>query len=101
MELMKLNDYLEVVASRMRDIGLACSAVADVAGPASAIARLADSADVPAIVMATHGRTGLARAVMGSVAGGVLARAHVPVLVVRPASLLLAPKTDAMSMIVG
>lgn len=36
------------------------------------------------IVMATHGRSGLARAVLGSVAEGVLRRAGVPLMLVRP-----------------
>ena len=38
------------------------------------------------IVMATHGRTGLARALFGSVAESVLHRASCPVLLVRVAS---------------
>ncbi len=36
------------------------------------------------IVMATHGRTGLAHAITGSVAENVLRRAPCPVLTVRP-----------------
>ncbi len=45
------------------------------------------AAELPAglIAMATHGRSGLARFVMGSVATGVLQRAGVPLLLVRPA----------------
>lgn len=39
---------------------------------------------VDLIVMATHGRTGLARALMGSVAEAVTRTAPCPVLVVRP-----------------
>jgi hypothetical protein len=42
---------------------------------------------VDLIVMATHGRTGLARLVVGSVALGVLQQANVPVLLVRPAAM--------------
>ena len=37
------------------------------------------------IVMATHGRSGLRRWLYGSVAGYVVPRVHVPVLLVRPA----------------
>jgi nucleotide-binding universal stress UspA family protein len=37
-----------------------------------------------AVVMATHGRTGLFRSMLGSVAGGVLHTASVPVVLVRP-----------------
>ena len=40
----------------------------------------ADKADY--IVVATHGRSGLSRMVMGSIAESILRRAHVPVLVV-------------------
>jgi nucleotide-binding universal stress UspA family protein len=36
------------------------------------------------IVMATHGRTGLTRAILGSVAADVLPKAPCPVLVVPP-----------------
>jgi nucleotide-binding universal stress UspA family protein len=38
------------------------------------------------IVMGTHGRHGLAHLILGSVAEGVLRRATVPVLLVRPAA---------------
>ena len=48
--------------------------------PASAIARLAEAEDVDMIVMGTHGRTGLSRFVMGSVAESVVRRAKCPVL---------------------
>ena len=51
--------------------------------PATEIARVADERGAAAIVMATHGRAGWSRAVLGSVAGGVLERASVPVVVVR------------------
>jgi nucleotide-binding universal stress UspA family protein len=42
---------------------------------------------VEAIVMGTHGRTGLSRLVLGSVAQDVLCASHIPVLMVPPASL--------------
>ena len=38
------------------------------------------------VVMATHGRTGIRRAVLGSVAGAVLTTGSVPVLLVSPAA---------------
>lgn len=46
-------------------------------------------AELPAdlVVMSTHGRTGLARVAVGSVAMGVVHRARCPVLVVRPRDL--------------
>ncbi len=48
--------------------------------PASAIARLAEEEHVDLIVMGTHGRTGLTRLLMGSVAEAVVRRAPCPVL---------------------
>ena len=48
--------------------------------PAAAIARLAEEEGVDLIVMGTHGRTGLTRLLMGSVAEAVVRRAACPVL---------------------
>jgi len=50
--------------------------------PYKAIVDAAKKHDVSLIVMGTHGRTGLTRLVMGSVAQGVVARAPCAVLVV-------------------
>ncbi len=47
--------------------------------PATEIVRMAKDEDVDLIVMATHGRTGLARLLMGSVAEAVVRRAPCPV----------------------
>jgi nucleotide-binding universal stress UspA family protein len=51
--------------------------------PARAIAGTAAARDVDAIVIGTHGRHGLQRLLLGSVAEGVVQRATVPVAVVR------------------
>jgi universal stress protein A len=48
--------------------------------PGAALARLADEENVDLIVMATHGRTGFRRILMGSVAEAVVRRANCPVL---------------------
>ena len=62
--------------------------VAVESGPAAAtIVDYAREQAVDAIAMATHGRGGLARAVLGSVAYETARRAAVPLLLVRPASL--------------
>jgi nucleotide-binding universal stress UspA family protein len=52
--------------------------------PALVIADAAQEERADFIAMATHGRTGLARVVMGSVATSTLRHARVPVLFVRP-----------------
>lgn len=50
-----------------------------VGDPASAIARLAEDENVDLIVMGTHGRTGISRLLMGSVAEAVVRHAPCPV----------------------
>jgi nucleotide-binding universal stress UspA family protein len=54
--------------------------------PPKALLRFADDNDVDLIVMGTHGRTGLKRLFMGSVAETVVRRAHCPVLTYRPSN---------------
>ena len=51
--------------------------------PADEIIKLAEHLDVEMIVMGTHGRSGLARVLRGSVAEAVLRRATCPVLTVK------------------
>ena len=60
--------------------------------PADEIARYADACDVDLIIMGTHGRSGLAHAVIGSVAEQVVRVAPCPVLLVR------APKRAPVSL---
>jgi nucleotide-binding universal stress UspA family protein len=54
-----------------------------VGDPASAIVSAAESEGADLIVMGTHGRTGLTRLLMGSVAEAVVRRAPCPVLTVK------------------
>ena len=48
--------------------------------PASAVVHLAEEEGVDMIVLGTHGRTGLSRLLMGSVAEAIVRRAKCPVL---------------------
>jgi nucleotide-binding universal stress UspA family protein len=57
--------------------------IVDGGKPAEAIAQASERLDVDVIVMASHGRGGLARVVIGSVAQDVVQRARRPVFVVR------------------
>ena len=52
--------------------------------PADAIVALAKEEGVDLIVMSSHGRTGLGRLLLGSVAEVVTRRAECPVLIVKP-----------------
>jgi nucleotide-binding universal stress UspA family protein len=73
---------------RLTDADLRRGAVAIVEQsdePDSEILRYAKSANIDLIVMGTHGRTGLARVVLGSVAEAVVRAAPCPVLTVHAA----------------
>ena len=61
-------------------IVVACDAPASIA---TAVVRTAGQIDADLIVMATHGRTGLAHDLFGSVAEAVVRLSHCPVLTVR------------------
>ena len=56
--------------------------VVEAASPHEAILKVADERQVDLIVMGTHGQTGFARAVIGSVAGRVIRHAKLPVVLV-------------------
>ncbi|MFN0020203.1 MAG: universal stress protein [Pirellulaceae bacterium] len=60
--------------------------------PADAIIRLAQTEDVDMIVMGTHGRRGLTRLLMGSVAEVVVRAAPCPVLTVKQPAHAVAQK---------
>lgn len=62
-----------------RDIGIRT----EVGRPAATIVDVADDADVDMIVMGSHGREGLSRILLGSVAEQVLRESPAPVTVVR------------------
>ena len=53
--------------------------------PASTIRGLVDDLEPALVALATHGRTGLARVALGSVATAVVRHSTCPALVVRPA----------------
>ncbi|HUE75908.1 MAG TPA: universal stress protein [Chloroflexota bacterium] len=78
------QNYLESIAANLRAEGHAVSTRTAIGRPVARIAAIAMEDDVSAIALATHGRSGLSRLLMGSVATGVLQRASVPVLLVRP-----------------
>jgi nucleotide-binding universal stress UspA family protein len=86
-ELDAAQERLEAVAAPLRATGITVKVEALPGSPASTIAMVATDEHVDMIAMATHGRGGLARLVMGSVAEAVLHRVHVPLLLVRPETM--------------
>jgi nucleotide-binding universal stress UspA family protein len=51
--------------------------------PVIEILTFAEMEDIDLIVMASHGRTGFSRLLMGSIAEGVMRKAHCPVMIVK------------------
>lgn len=83
--LLETGRHVERVAAAARAAGVACTTVTTIAHSASdAILEHADKQACDLIFMATHGRRGLTRLLMGSVTQDVLAAAAVPVMVLRP-----------------
>jgi nucleotide-binding universal stress UspA family protein len=77
--------YLEGIADRLSSSSLSVSIDVRFGAPASVIADT--GADFAFLVMATHGRTGTERLMMGSVANVVVRRGDVPLVVVGPAAM--------------
>lgn len=76
--------YLESVATSLRAHDLTVTPVVRHGNPASQILAASEDGGCSLIVISTHGRTGLQRLRMGSVAQHVLRHAIIPTLVVRP-----------------
>lgn len=72
------------------DPAVPCTHRLTIGDPASEIVRIASEAGAGMIVLGTHGRTGMTRMLMGSVAEAVVRRAPCPVLVYRAAAEKLA-----------
>lgn len=83
--LREADEYLKAQQNSLRQQGYEVYyRVVEGENVAEWILGVADGADVDAIVMSTHGRSGIQRWVFGSVAEKVLRHARVPVLLVRP-----------------
>lgn len=80
------TELLDGMAPDLRELrraGFEVEAVVRFGEPVTEIAGLAESGGCDLIVMASHGRTGLQRALLGSVAQGVFERAPVDVMLVQ------------------
>ena len=76
----ELNGIVEQVKKRYPAVGSLVSS----GDPREVILKTADDVGADLIVMATHGRRGIARAFLGSVAERVVRAARIPVLTVGP-----------------
>jgi nucleotide-binding universal stress UspA family protein len=74
---------LDQLTARLRESGLKSRGMLKVGAPFLEIISAAHNDGVDLIVLGTHGRTGLAHVLMGSVAERVVRKAHCPVLTIR------------------
>lgn len=77
--------YLGCVASRLEEQGGQASTATEIGAVAASIIQYAEDNEIDLIAMCTHGRTGLRRWTLGSVADRVLRAGRVPILLVRAA----------------
>ncbi len=77
------NTILEEAAERAAEVGVELQTASEIGRPANTIVSFADEHDIDHIVMGSHGRTGMSRILLGSVAETVMRRSSVPVTVVR------------------
>lgn len=78
------NAALEAVKQAMQEVGVAVTLVVGEGHAVhDGVVRALESTGADLVVMGSHGRRGLERLMLGSVAQRVLSAVHVPVLVVR------------------
>jgi len=79
--------YLDGIAGPLRDAGMRVRTMVDERPPADAILHVATREEIDLIVMSTHGRGGLSRLLMGSVAESVFRATSRTVMLVKPEPL--------------
>jgi nucleotide-binding universal stress UspA family protein len=77
------HGYLQAVADRLEEGGLRVTTSTAIGAVADCIIEYAEANHVDLVAMCTHGRTGLARWALGSVADRVLRAGSTPILLVR------------------
>ncbi len=79
------KDYLAKVVLNLETDSIKAKSIVLIGNPAQDILDYATTNAIDLIIMSTHGRSGLARWVFGSVAEKVIRTATCPVMIVRPA----------------
>jgi nucleotide-binding universal stress UspA family protein len=83
------ENYLKGLAEKLNGNGIKSTYEVSTGDPADKIVEYAGAKKITLIAMSTHGRTGLARWVLGSVADKVLHDARVPILLVRSPKMII------------
>jgi nucleotide-binding universal stress UspA family protein len=82
--LRETRDYLDGIAAPLRAAGQTVSVDAETGRVGTVIEGITQRRHIDLIAMATHGRTGVARLALGSVASELLQRSIVPLFLWRP-----------------
>ena len=82
--LSKAKSYLSRKVRELKVKKLACSYHVTIGDPAESIILYSRKKKIDLIIMTSHGKGGIVRAVMGSVADAVVRNSGKPVLVIRP-----------------
>ena len=82
--LSKAKRYLRRKVREIKAKKIACSYLANIGDPAESIILYARKKKIDLIIMTSHGKSGIVRAIMGSVADEVVRKSGKPVLVIRP-----------------
>jgi nucleotide-binding universal stress UspA family protein len=94
-ESVRLSDYLDETSKRLKAEGYAVNARLEYGPAADVILHAADQVHAQLLVMATHGRTGLPRLWLGSIAMKVVQASSRPVLLVRAKQTAKRPEKSA------
>lgn len=78
--------YLEQVAKGLRESSLEVETRLQKGDPGRVIIEVAESTEIDLVILSSHGRTGLARWVYGSVAEKILHEARCPMMLIRAQS---------------
>jgi nucleotide-binding universal stress UspA family protein len=95
------HEYLDQVAAPLRAAGQRIMVDAEVGRPRAIIESIGQRRHVDLIAMATHGRTGVARMALGSVAADLLDDSKVPLLLWRPVEVRHAEEPAPVSTTTG
>ncbi len=93
--------YLLSVAERLGAAGVAVETIVHDGEPASRLLSLMNVERYDLIVAATHGRTGVKRWILGSVAERLIEASHTPVLLVRSSASATSESSEAVAVGVG
>lgn len=81
------ESYLKPLARQLRENGFESRVAVAFGRPAAEIVRFAEAEGMDMIAMCTHGRSGISRWMVGSVADKVLRGTNLPITLVRPPSI--------------